>query len=66
MEQQRVTCAMAVFSSAMGAGPVCSNRLRSTAFLGDASLGAAKRAAPLQQRAALQVGAMHGSTREVG
>ena len=45
---------MTSFSAAMDAGQVAGPRLRSKAFMGDASF-AAKRPAAVQQRAALQV-----------
>lgn len=46
---------MTSFSAAMDAGQMAGPRLRSKAFMGDASF-AAKRPAAVQQRAALQVG----------
>lgn len=45
---------MSSFSAAMGPGQVAGPRLRSKAFVGDASF-AAKRPAAVQQRGALQV-----------
>ena len=45
---------MASFSAAMGPGPVAGPRLRSKAFVGDASF-AARSPASVQQRGALQV-----------
>lgn len=46
---------MSSFSAAMGPGQVAGPRLRSKAFVGDASF-AAMRPASVQQRGALQVG----------
>ncbi|BDA48688.1 ATP synthase gamma chain, chloroplastic [Coccomyxa sp. Obi] len=54
---------MASYSAAMGCGQI-SGSVRSKAFQGDASLLAHKRAAPLQQRAALQVCAGLKDTRD--
>ncbi|KAK9917108.1 hypothetical protein WJX75_000962 [Coccomyxa subellipsoidea] len=54
---------MASFSAAMGCGQI-NGSVRSKAIQGDASLFAAKRAAPLQQRGALQVCAGLKDTRD--